>query len=117
MSISVWNYLVELDAERDEILAAVEKVLNSGSLIQGDSVRGFEQAFAQYCGVAHGVGVGNGTDAIFLALKALDVNAGDEVITVANTAVPTVSAIVAAGAVPVFVDILPDTYLMDVSAI
>ena len=62
-----------------------------------------------------GAGLGNGTDAIFLTLRALDIGRGDEVITVANTAVPTVSAIVATGATPVFVDIEPATYLMDVT--
>ena len=59
----------------------------------------------------------NGTDAIFLALKALDIGKGDQVITVSNTAVPTVSAITAAGAEPVFVDIDPETYLMNVDQV
>jgi dTDP-4-amino-4,6-dideoxygalactose transaminase len=77
-------------------------------------VREFEARFAAYVGASDGVGVNSGTDAIFLALKALEVGPGDEVITVANTAVPTVSAIRATGASPVFVDIEPDTYLMDV---
>ena len=67
--------------------------------------------------MAKGVGVNSGTDALFLALKALGIGAGDEVITVANTAVPTVSAIVSTGASPIFVDISPETYLMDVGAV
>lgn len=114
MAVNVWGYLKEYEAERDEILAAVEAVLASGKLILGPNVAGFEREFADYCGAAHGVGVDNGTSAVMLALLAAGVTAGDEVITVSNTAVPTVSAIVAAGCLPRFVDIDPATYLMDV---
>ena len=114
MTIKVWDYLAELDAERDDIMAGIDKVLRSGRLILGDSVRGFEQAFAAYCGSAHGVGVDNATNGLVLALRALGIGAGDEVLTVANTAVPTVSAIVTAGATPRFVDVDPATALMDV---
>ena len=112
--ITVWSYLKEYEREKTEVLAAVEKVFASGSLILGEQVRGFEEEFAAWCGLRHGVGVNSGTDALFLALKALEVGPGDEVITVANTAVPTVSAIASTGATPVFVDIEPATYLMDV---
>jgi dTDP-3-amino-2,3,6-trideoxy-4-keto-D-glucose/dTDP-3-amino-3,4,6-trideoxy-alpha-D-glucose/dTDP-2,6-dideoxy-D-kanosamine transaminase len=115
VTIKVWDYLTEFEEEKDEILAGIEKVLRSGNLILGESVRSFEAAFAEYCQVRFGVGVDNGTDGLFLALKALGIGAGDEVITVSNTAVPTVSAIVAAGATPVFVDIDPETYLMNVN--
>ncbi|HZP66380.1 MAG TPA: DegT/DnrJ/EryC1/StrS family aminotransferase [Rudaea sp.] len=115
MPIQVWDYRKEYEAEREDILAGVEKVFRSGRLILGASVAAFEEAFARYCGVRHGVGVNSGTDALFLALKALGLAPGDEVITVANTAIPTVSAIVSTGATPKFVDIEPDTYLMDVS--
>jgi aminotransferase EvaB len=113
MPIKVWDYLAEYEAEREDILGAVDRVFRSGRLILGRSVWEFEKAFAAYCGARHGIGVDNGTNALFLALKALGVEPGDEVITVANTAVPTVSAIAAAGAIPVFVDIDPCTYLMD----
>ena len=115
MTIKVWDYLAEFEEEKDEVFAGIEKVLRSGNLILGESVRSFEAAFAEYCQVRFGVGVDNGTDGLFLALKALGIGAGDEVITVSNTAVPTVAAIVAAGATPVFVDIEPDTYLMSVN--
>ncbi len=115
MTIKVWDYLKEYEKEKNEIHAAIEKVLKSGCLILGASVKNFEEAFSKYCGVKFGVGVNSGTDALFLGLKALGVGIGDEVITVANTAVPTVSAIVSAGATPVFVDIDPETYLMDTS--
>jgi aminotransferase EvaB len=113
MAIRVWDYLNEYEREKEEIHAAIEKVLSSGRLILGDSLKNFEEAFARYCGVTFGVGVNSGTDALFLGLKALGIGMGDEVITVANTAVPTVSAIVSTGATPVFVDIDPETYLMD----
>lgn len=112
--LSNWTYLPEYAELQEEILQAVRGVFESGRLILGDRVREFEARFAEYIGASYGVGVNSGTDAIFLALKALGVGAGDEVITVANTAVPTVSAIRATGAQPVFVDIDPATYLMDV---
>ncbi|MBI5701715.1 DegT/DnrJ/EryC1/StrS family aminotransferase [Candidatus Saganbacteria bacterium] len=113
MTIKVWDYLAEYDSEKTEIMAAVEKVFSSGRLILGQNVQDFESEFSKYCDVRFGVGVNSGTDALFLALKAIGVAQGDEVITVANTAVPTVSAIVSSGARPVFVDIDPATYLMD----
>ncbi|HZT05855.1 MAG TPA: DegT/DnrJ/EryC1/StrS family aminotransferase [Chloroflexota bacterium] len=115
MPIGVWDYRAEYEVERPEILDAVERVFRSGRLILGEHVREFERRFAQYCGVAHGVGVNSGTDALFLGLKTLGIGPGDEVITVANTAVPTVAAIVSTGATPRFVDIDPRTYLMDVA--
>jgi len=113
MTIRVWGYLKEYEQEKDEIYNAVRSVLESGSLILGEQVRQFEEEFAGYCGVRYGVGVNSGTDALFLGLKALGVGQGDEVITVSNTAVPTVSAIVSTGAIPRFVDIDPGTYLMN----
>jgi aminotransferase EvaB len=115
MTIPVWDYRAEYEAERDDILAAVDQVMRSGRLILGDSVRGFEEEFAAFSGASHGVGVNSGTDALMLALRALDIQAGDEVITTSNTAIPTVAAIVSAGGTPRFVDIEPDTYLMDVT--
>lgn len=117
MPIRVWEYLGEYAQEREDILAAVDQAFSSGRLILGESVKRFEEGFSEYCGVRYGIGVDNGTNAIFLALKALGIGAGDEVITVANTAVPTVSAIVSTGAIPRFVDIDPRTYLMDVSRV
>lgn len=114
MTIRVWEYLTEYEQERDDILDAVDQVFSSGRVILGDSVRRFEESFSAYCGASFGVGVDNGTNAIVLGLRALGIKPGDEVITVPNTAVPTVSAIVTAGAIPRFVDIDPATYLMDV---
>lgn len=113
--IRFWQYLDEYRENREEVLAVVDEVFQSGRLILGSRVTAFEQAFSTWCGARYGVGVNSGTDALFLALKALDIGNGDEVITVANTAVPTVAAIRAAGALPVFVDVEEDTFLMDVT--
>jgi aminotransferase EvaB len=115
MVIQAWDYRAEYEEERSDILAAVDQVMRSGQLILGESVRAFEREFAAYCGVRHGIGVNSGTDALMLALRALDIRSGDEVVTTSNTAIPTVSAIVSAGGTPRFVDIDPHTYLMDVS--
>lgn len=117
MAIKVWDYLNEYNKEKKEILAAIEEVLESGWLILGQKVKTFEEKYSEYCGVKYTVSVDNGTNAIFLALKAIGVGEGDEVITVSNTAIPTVSAIVSTGATPVFVDILEASFLMDTSKI
>ena len=114
-TLRVWDYRAEYEEERQDVLAAVDQVLRSGRLILGESVSSFERELAAYCGAGHGVGVGNGTDALVLALRALGMQPGDEVITTSNTAIPTVSAIVTAGGVPRFVDVERGTYLMDVS--
>ena len=111
--ISVWAYHEEYKETKDEILKAVTDVFESGTLILGQKVKDFERAYSDYIGTKYGVGCDNGTNAIWLALKALGIGHDDEVITVSNTAIPTVSAIVTAGATPVFVDINPKTYLMD----
>ncbi len=113
MTTRVWDYLPEYEQERVDLLAAVETVFESGRLILGRSVLGFEAEFAAYHGVAHCVGVDNGTNAVTLGLQALGIGPGDEVITVSNTAAPTVVAIDATGATPVFVDVRADDYLMD----
>lgn len=117
MPIKVWDYLAEYAQEKKEVREAVDHVLESGWLILGSNVKQFEEKFAAYCGCKYGVGVNSGTDALFLGLKALGIGPGDEVITVSNTAVPTVSAIVSTGARPRFVDIDPDTYLMDTASL
>jgi dTDP-4-amino-4,6-dideoxygalactose transaminase len=115
--IKNWNYLDDYQHDRRLILEIVDRVFSSGRLILGPEVAAFEAKFAAYCGVAHGVGVNSCTDALFLALKALGIGPGDEVITTANTAVPTVAAVRAAGALPVFVDVEEDTFLIDPSQI
>lgn len=97
---------------REAILAAMTDVLDSGQYILGQKMEQFEADFAKSVGMAHGVGVGNGTDAIELALRALGVGAGHAVFTVSHTAVATVAAIERAGAVPVLVDVDPLTRCM-----
>jgi len=112
-----WDYLREYEQQRTAILDCVNRVFSSGRLILGRNVEEFERNFSSYCGVAYGIGVNSGTDALFLGLKALGIGTGDEVITVANTAVPTIAAIRATGARPVFADVKEDTFLMDIACI
>jgi dTDP-4-amino-4,6-dideoxygalactose transaminase len=96
-----------------EVMAAVGRVFEAQAFILGEEVRLLEQELAEYCGSAHAVGCASGTDALLLALRALDVGPGDEVLTVPFTFFATAGAIVNAGARPVFVDILPDSFNMD----
>ena len=104
-------------AHQAEIDAAVQRVLASGWYILGQETAAFEQEFAAYCDAAGCVGVNSGTDALYLALRACGVGPGDEVITVAHTAVATVAAIRMTVATPVLVDIDPDTYTMAPAAL
>jgi dTDP-4-amino-4,6-dideoxygalactose transaminase len=97
----------------DEINTAIKQVFESGYFILGKNVELFENEFAEYCKIKYGIGVASGTDALSLALRASGINRDDEVITVPNTAVPTIAAIEAAGAKPVLVDIDEETCLMD----
>ncbi len=100
-------------ALRDEIDAAVARVLQSGWYILGQELRAFEAEFAAWLGATAAVGCGNGTDALALALRALGVGPGTSVVTVSHTAVATVAAIEMVGATPVLIDIEPDFYTMD----
>src|SRR6266852_130239 len=102
---------------RADILAAVARVLDGGTYILGHEVAEFEQRFARSIGAAAGIGVASGTDALVIALLALGVSPGDEVITVSHTAGPTVAAIRMAGATPVLVDVEPQTYCLDPQAL
>jgi dTDP-4-amino-4,6-dideoxygalactose transaminase len=113
--ICLANPAAQYFALREEIDAAVQAVLRGNRYVLGPEVEQFEQEFAAYCGCIHGVGVANGTDAIELALRGLGVGPGDEVITVSHTAVATVAAIEAAGAIPVLVDVDPVHYTLDPS--
>jgi len=102
----------QYESIRNEIDESIKKVLENGYFVLGKELESFEKNFASYCNKEYGIGVGNGTDAIFLALKALGIGKEHEVISVPNTAIPTIAAIVATGAKPVFVDIKED-YLID----
>jgi dTDP-4-amino-4,6-dideoxygalactose transaminase len=109
--------LVDLSRLDEAILAEAqatfERLLRAGAFTFGEDLEAFEAEFAEYCGVAHGVGVSDGTNALRLALLALGAGPGSEVITVPHTFVATVEAIAATGAQPVFVDIDPGTRCMD----
>ena len=101
---------------RSEIDTAVDRVLQRGWFILGEEGEAFEAEWADYCGVAHAVGVGNGTDAIQLALRAAGIGPGDEVVMPALTATFTALAVSMAGATPVFADVDPDCYTLDPAA-
>lgn len=97
---------------REAMLGAARRVLDSGWYVLGNEVAAFEKQWATACGVSHAVGVGNGMDAIEIALRALDIGPGDEIITTPMTAFATVLAILRAGATPVLADIDPHTALL-----
>ncbi|KAB8142426.1 DegT/DnrJ/EryC1/StrS family aminotransferase [Chloroflexia bacterium SDU3-3] len=102
---------------RREIDAAVARVIDSGWYVLGHEVDAFEHEFAAYCGVRHGVGVASGAEALYLALAALGIGPGDEVITVANACMYQASAILQVGATPMLVDVDPATHTMDPAAL
>ena len=104
-------------SHKNEIERAIQSVLNNGLYVLGEEVRLFEKEFASYIGVDFATGVGSGTEALHIALKACGVGLGDEVITVSHTAVATVSAIELCGATPVLVDIEPDFFTIDITKI
>jgi dTDP-4-amino-4,6-dideoxygalactose transaminase len=103
----------QTDALRPELERTLARVLDGGRFVGGPLVEEFEQAWAAYCGAAYAVGCASGTDALAIALLAVGVEPGDEVVTAANTCVPTVAAIEQAGAVPVLADADPATYTLD----
>ena len=112
-SVPLLSLVEGYEAYGAEIDAALKRVMQSGWYILGKEVSAFEEEFARWCGVNHCIGVGNGTDAIVIALRALGVGKGDAVFTVSHTAVATVAAIEMAGATPVLVDIEEASYTLD----
>ena len=98
---------------REELLAAIQRVLDSQQFVLGSEVRTFEEGIAKYCQTQHAIGCASGSDALLLAMMALDLKAGDEVITSPFTFFATGAAIARVGATPVFVDIDPQTYNLD----
>jgi dTDP-4-amino-4,6-dideoxygalactose transaminase len=102
---------------KDEILLGISKVLDGMHLFLGENVQQLEKDFASFCGASHGIGVSDGTAALNIILRAMDIGPGDEVITVSHTFIATAEAIILTGATPVFVDINPTTYLMDVGQV
>jgi dTDP-4-amino-4,6-dideoxygalactose transaminase len=113
--------LVDLNKQyktlQKEIDEAISNVISQSAFIGGSYLKSFESAFAKFCNVKHCIGVGNGTDALFLALKALGIGRGDEVITAANSFIATSEAITMTGAKVVFVDIHPATFNINVDEI
>src|SRR5579883_578079 len=113
MYIPLVDLRAQYQALKSEIMAAFEEVLEGMQLFLGPQVLAFEREFAAYCACEYGIGLSSGTDALALALRACGIGPGDEVITVSHTFIATVEAIALAGATPVFVDVDPETYLMD----
>jgi dTDP-3-amino-3,4,6-trideoxy-alpha-D-glucose transaminase len=110
MGVSLFDTHTPIKPLKDEITAAIERVLASAQYILGPEVSAFEQEFASYCGAEYGVGVANGTDAITIALRAMGVGEGDEVVVPSFTFYASAEAIPPTGATPVFCDVDPDTY-------
>jgi len=117
MSVPFLDLRTQYRNIKEELLPELESLMSQASFIGGASLEAFEEEFARYVGAAHVVGVGNGTDALQLALRASGIGRGDEVITAANTFVATVEAILLAGAKPVLVDMDPGTYHLDIGRI
>jgi dTDP-4-amino-4,6-dideoxygalactose transaminase len=113
MKVPILNLTRQYRAIKDEIDAAIQRVLNSGRFILGPEVEAFEAEIAEYLGVKHAIGVASGTDALLLSLKALGVGPGDGVIIPSFTFFATAGAVVNAGATPIFVDIDPQTFNID----
>ena len=117
MNVPFVDLKAQYSTIRDQMQAAINEVLDSGCFVLGRHVELFEKEFAEYCGSAEAIGVGSGTEALHLALEACGVGPGDEVITVSHTFIATALAISWTGATPVFVDIDPDTYTINVEQV
>jgi dTDP-4-amino-4,6-dideoxygalactose transaminase len=117
MNIQLVDLKAQYDTIKQEVDVAIKDVISATAFIGGQHIKKFEETFASFCGAEHCVGVGNGTDALFIALKTLGIGAGDEVITVANSFIATSEAITLTGARVVFVDIDPATYNIDANKI
>ena len=115
--IPVMNVTRQYVSMQEALDKAVLEVLHGGQYILGKTVEEFEKSFAEYCGVKYAIGVGNGSDALVMALKACGVKPGDEVITTAMSFSATAEAITSVGATPVFIDCTKDTFCIDASAI
>jgi len=113
MTIPLVDLKAQYDSIKDELDAAIHRVVQSGQFILGSEVKAFEDEMAAYCGTKYAVGVASGTDALHLALLACGIKAGDEVITTPFTFIATAESIAKCGAMPVFVDIDPKTYNID----
>lgn len=117
MKIKLIDLKKQHDLVQKDILADIENMFDNSNFIMGDNVKQFEKEFSEYLGVKHCISVGNGTDALVISLKALGIGVGDEVITTPYTFFATAEAIAFVGAIPVFVDVLEDTFNIDPSKI
>ncbi len=117
MKVPLLDLSEQNQALRPEIEAALGRVLDTNAFILGGEVSELEKELAEYCGTKHAIGCASGSDALLLAMMALDIGPGDEVITTPYSFFATVSAITRLGATPVFVDIDPQTYNLDVSQV
>jgi len=113
MKVPFLDLKTQYESIKDEVVVAIQQVLDSCAFAGGPFVEQFEKEFASFCQCEYAIGVGNGTDAIWLSLLALGVGPGDEVITVPNTFIATAEAISFCGAKPVFVDVDEKTYTLD----
>ena len=117
MKIPLLDLKAQYLAIRSEIDGAIQQVLESGHFVLGPNVQELEQEVAAYLGVKHAIGVASGTDALIISLESLGIGAGDEVILPSYTFFATVEAVLQVGARPVFVDIEPHTYCLDVQQV
>ncbi|RPJ50269.1 MAG: DegT/DnrJ/EryC1/StrS family aminotransferase [Chloroflexi bacterium] len=117
MNVPLVNLRKQYDPLKEQMFERVNRILDSMQLFLGENVQGLEKEFAQFSGAVYGVGVSDGTTALHIILRALDIGPGDEVITVSHTFIATAEAIILAGAKPVFVDIDPQTCLMDLAQV
>jgi dTDP-3-amino-3,4,6-trideoxy-alpha-D-glucose transaminase len=117
MTVPLFDTSSALEPLREELRAAVARVLDSGRFILGPEVEAFEHEFAAYCGVRHAVGVANGTDALTIALRAMGVGPGDEVLVPSFTFYASAEAIPPTGATPVFCDVDPQTFCINAETV
>jgi len=117
MQIPLINLKKQYESIKDELDEKVLEVLSSAQYIMGENVKNFEKEFSEYLGIKHSISVGSGTDALTIALQALGIGEGDEVITTPYTFFATAESISYVGATPVFVDVELDTYNIDPSKI
>ena len=115
MNIPLVDLKAQYESIKEEIDSAISEVISQSAFVGGSFVRSFEKAFSEFCNVKHCIGVGSGTDALFIALKTLGIGPGDEVIVPANSFIATSEAVTLTGARVVFVDIDPKTYNIDPS--
>ena len=113
MRVSLLNLKLQYNEIREEVLREIEKLCDKQSFILGENVAGLENEIAQYCHTKYAIGVASGTDAILLALMAAGVGPGDKVITTPYTFFATAGSIARLNAIPVFVDIDPETFNID----